>query len=851
MTKNLFSITIILAATLLYPEDIHAHTLLCKDWMGGTYAGQREAFETDANINKNQLRRETASDSAGTKAQCFDFFPTWGERMKLERLNSDPFETKYLISRQYCWARFVFSGDKQCGAPRITKWCFIIPCEFSWDPPEYECWGDTREKTVTNFNSGDEFTMVSGFNIVKLYKVRPMGAFGDRSKNTGKTTKICAYYKTNFLGGWFTDNNSLIGCVDEPLKPVPPTFNFVMPSIDEPYVDQKTPISTLIAKGSRFDQPLAIIKFGDPPIELFLRYKFDGDNFTYNPANLANAQAKVCDKFNNYPATYCAKIPHNRTQEVCVCEKENCDEDIFIGCLPRPIPADSKSAIVGTYVTKVNEIGEMHPAISIIAAHTNSNGEPIILDSEGSEVYQKNGNNYKLDSLGNQTNIPAVDPLQYKKLPLPLSPIIIREYVKQQMQDGQSGQIQNIVTRDSASLYGLNFNAIISKIDPSTGELKQLHIRTPQMRWSKDGCVVTTSESSGYSTFYTVTGKRFRDNCCPSSIIDVGTQIQQCIVPRYLPKCLGSPTSTPPYVDKGKDAPPQNIEAEKAVCPGAYEGPLLNPDGSLVDPSNPDRICIVNDSSWNEAMPKPYCVEMPRPCEEVKIPTSNSGYAIWPKTDQDITQQGICKEEFGFEYARNIEIRLENSNMNLTSDTRIELDKAKNELSLLQQNAKKENRNIQLSEFSMSYGIKNALELDSIKKNGVIISKTGKLTPTRKCTTNVYATTVQNPCVKTSRCKSITEAAPANGNLNVPDASEEYKSNLDTSSGPGNVDKPISNQSTINGQCISPYQNQGASTPTKRACITDYYMIGSEPYILKQIWGDEIENRCSEPPQNP
>ena len=103
MIKNLLLTIIILAAALLYSEDIHAHTLLCKDWMGGTYAGQREAFETDANINKNELRRETARDSAGTKAQCLDFFPTWGERMKLERLNSDPFETKYLISRQYCF----------------------------------------------------------------------------------------------------------------------------------------------------------------------------------------------------------------------------------------------------------------------------------------------------------------------------------------------------------------------------------------------------------------------------------------------------------------------------------------------------------------------------------------------------------------------------------------------------------------------------------------------------------------------------------------------------------------------------------------------------------------------------
>ncbi|MDJ1407313.1 MAG: hypothetical protein MRQ13_02840 [Candidatus Midichloria sp.] len=60
------------------------------------------------------------------------------------------------------------------------------------------------------------------------------------------------------MGSLFTSKKNLIWCVDEPFKPIPPTFNLVMPANAKPYVDPKLDIKTLLANGSRFDQPLAI-----------------------------------------------------------------------------------------------------------------------------------------------------------------------------------------------------------------------------------------------------------------------------------------------------------------------------------------------------------------------------------------------------------------------------------------------------------------------------------------------------------------------------------------------------------------------------------------------------------------
>ncbi|MDJ1407314.1 MAG: hypothetical protein MRQ13_02845 [Candidatus Midichloria sp.] len=80
--------------------------LLCKDRLGGKYAGSKNAFESDP--PSGDVARETSEDDAGVNGQCRDFFPTWRERMKLERLNTDPFETQYQMQRQYCWASWIF-----------------------------------------------------------------------------------------------------------------------------------------------------------------------------------------------------------------------------------------------------------------------------------------------------------------------------------------------------------------------------------------------------------------------------------------------------------------------------------------------------------------------------------------------------------------------------------------------------------------------------------------------------------------------------------------------------------------------------------------------------------------------
>ncbi|MDJ1257407.1 MAG: hypothetical protein MRQ07_01955 [Candidatus Midichloria sp.] len=845
--------------------------LLCKDWLGGKYVGSKNAFESAP--PSEDVARETSEDDAGVKGQCRDFFPTWGERMKLERLNTDPFETQYQMQRQYCWARWILDGEQRCGAPRISKWCLFIPCGFSWDPPAYTCWGDTKTKIVdSSFKSDDEFSLFSSFNIVVLKKIRPQELFPGNLKNTSKRTKICAYFKTNFLGSLFTSKKNLIGCVDEPFKPIPPTFNVVMPANAEPYVDSKLDIKTLLANGSRFDQPVAIVKFDDPqklsPSQLFLRYRFPGDTSKYDAVNVANAEAPVCAKFPTYPITYCAKVTDSNPSQVCVCEQDDCPDNIFIGCLPRPTPKESNIAIMGSYTTFANQFGDQQPAVNLFLSYTDSSGNAIIIDKDNDEVYKKVSDEkyYKKDKAGNETNNPAIMPLQYKKLPLPAPPVIIKEYTKEVVQDDNGNQ-SAIITRGSGSVYGINFSTIIPEMD-SSGNPKKISVRTPQMRWEIDGCVATTQEISGeYPSYYIPAGNRYRDQCCPSSITDVAEQMQQCTLPSYQSKCFGSEFSSPPWKDKDKAAPKQNEVAERAACPGSYEGPLTNRDGSLKDPSHPDKICITNESDWLEALSQPYCIEMPISCDEVKIPTERSGYAIWLKPDPNSNikngadQNGKCDITFGFDYRRDIEIKLNDDVSTLADDdpnkitALTELNKAQSELTRLKAKASAENRNIQLAEFSMANSM--VVATDSITKNGVTISRAAPLTPNKKCIANVYGTNVVNPCVKADSCVAITAASPANGNVTLPSATDNYKAAANNNAAVPNsssLSSPLTDQSQVVGSCAAPYKapvdNTNAPLTPTRQCLTDYYTVGNKVYVLRQVWSDDIQNRCEKPDSN-
>ena len=846
--------------------------LMCSDWLSGHYAGIQPAFESNPKSSDN-IVRDTSIDEAGVKGQCRDFYPTWGERMKLERLNADPFETQYKMTRQHCWARWVLDSYHRCGGPRINKWCLFIPCGFSWDPPAYTCWGDTKIKIAdSNFKSDDEFRLFGSFNIVVLKRIKPQEIFPGDLKNTSKRTKICAYFKTNFIGSLFTSSKNLIGCVDEPFKPVPPTFNVIMPPTAEPYIDPKLNIKTLIANGSRFDQPLAVIKFDDPDTlmssQLFLRYKFPGDNFIYSSTNVANANAPVCGKFKNYPITYCAKVPKSSPSQVCVCEKADCDNEIFIGCLPRPTPKNSNIAIMGSYTTVTNLLGDQQPAINLFFAYTDNSNNPIIIDNDGDEVYQKNSDNkyYKKDKTGYNTDNPAKDPLQYKKLPLPSEPVIIKEYTKELIHNENTGNKSYVITRGSGSAYGITFSAIIPKMD-STGKPKKINVRTPQMRWGIDGCVVTTQEAPGeYPTYYVPAGKRYRDQCCPSSITDVSIQMQKCTLPPYQSKCFGSENSSPPWKDKNLPAPTQDKLAENAACPGSYEGPLTNTDGSLKDPLHPDQICITNESDWEDAMPEPFCQKMPLPCQEVKIPTEQSGFAVWLKTDPDSninsgsTQNGICDITFGFDYRRDIIVTLNDDVSALPDDNinkinaLIEFNKAKDDLTKLKAKAAAENRNIQLAEFQMANNMVITPNSNSITKNGVTITRTAPLIPIRQCVANIYSTNVQNSCVKADTCVAITSSAPINGNLTLPDSSNNYKSAANSNAAianSSNINNPLTDSSQVIGTCVAPYKQKVDSTgntlyPTRK-CITDYYTIGNKVFVLKQIWDNDVQNRCEKP----
>ena len=853
---------LLLTSTLFYYHTAQSHTLFCNDWLTGNYKGH-----DDYGIGQP---RDTSEDDLGFQGQCRDYFPTSNERIKLERIGTDPFDAEYRITRQYCWARWPF--QQQCGGPKLKSvwkngWQLVI--RQTWDPPAYESWGDTKQ---LSFDAGvaDCQTPVTVYNIMgvsqnaTICKVGVGESFPHGGTNELSRDLLCAYLATNFIGIDIKARDALIGCVSMPLKPIPPPFYEVVPSTIEPYLDNSTSMQDLIQLGSRFDQPIAIMKLpsktGGQDDELILRYKFDGDDTVYDGSNtlplIANYNAPQCGKFSSYPTQYCAKVTDNSPDKVCVCEDSSygCQNGIFIGCTPRPTPQDSNLAIVGQYQTEISE-DNSYPSIQVMVAHTDTSKNPILIDDQNKELYYNNDDKkyYQYDDRHNKTAVQSSGTIQFKRLKLPLDDLLLKEYYREVIGQNEDRSYIYKVSRGTASLYGLSLKAIIPQYEYDMNLIK-VNIRSAKMRdcddsgCLTDGCVVTTRENnldSSSAPTIMPSGNRWRDTCCPnpavsvapdgttaSVTLDIDTMVSTCPVPPYQPTCRGSQYSNPPYLNKGQNAPPQDTSAELALCPGSYEGPIVDDKGNAAI----DKICIINDTYWSDILQTPYCITMPAACDPVTIPSEQSGYATWDSnTTSGATQNGVCDIGFGFEKRKVISIKIKNG-LETDAQAIADWDIANSALQNSIDQANKDNRNVQRPELIITENLQ------------VVASE---VVPTRNCISNVFSSQVQNPCVKASGCVPITKAAPVNGNMTIPsspDPSRAYEQDAISNRGSGSISDPQRLSTNISGVCDKDYQgpinDSGLEAQPSLSCITDYYSQGSSIQVLRQFWSNDLSKGC-------
>ena len=593
--------------------------------------------------------------------------------------------------------------------------------------------------------------------------------------------------------------------------------------------------------------------------QLFLRYKFNGDDTIYDGSNnipkIAYYDAPQCGKFSSYPVQYCARVTEDAPDKVCVCQDAafGCEDGIFIGCVSRPTPQDSNIAIVGEYRKDINSDNE-YPSVRVMMSHTDNDQNPILIDDQSKELYYNKDNNryYQYDDNHNKTSIESSGIIQFKRLKLPLQEILLREYYKEIIGQNNDKSYIYKLSRGSASLYGISVKAVIPQYDQYSGLIK-VHVRSARMRdcgdpgCLSDGCVVTTRENSSSTDQITVpAGTRWRDACCPNPVssvaedgtvtsvdLDIETMVSTCAVPPYQNICRGSQYSTPPYLNKGQNAPPQDLLAESALCPGSYEGPIVDDKGNVAT----DKICVINDTYWDDILKNPYCVTMPSACEEVTIPSQKSGYALWDAvSDSGKSQDGVCDIGFGFENKKTISIKIKEGSENDPQAT-IEWDTANSALqnSLIQAN--QDNRNVQTSELILTGNLE------------VVINETK---PTRSCISNVFSSEVQNPCVRASSCIPITKSAPVNGNMtipNSPDPSKAYEEDAIGNTNAGSMTNPQRISTNIIGTCEKDYKNPvddgGSEIQPALVCITDYYSQGTSIQVLRQFWSDNLQYGCA------
>lgn len=584
--------------------------------------------------------RYVTHDDAGVKEVCRNQFKSTNERFILKREVDNQLGTIYKVTRSYCWARNWFR-DNSCSWPTGAAWgdtysgTFLSGDVRGMDDGEGRVvmrrGGYALNVTIDNNDKENIELVGSGLygDHVCLKRFPPRGDMAHGGKNPFKRNAVCAYLVhlrvsdscRNPVGGW---NNALIGCIEEPLKAPPPTYNTVMAAEIAPFVDPKVTFEDYKAKyNSTFDQPVIKLLNGEvstgteakgtPKVgELVLRYKFPGDTTVKD--NLP-ASGRFPESTN--ALVYKAMVDLNNPGEVCACEASDCDKRLYIGCVKRPTPRDSNLKVVAEYA---QHSADKSPGVKVHFALTDANHEIIYYDGDNQRVvFDGKGDAYKADPNGRPTSNPAKGLVTYKKLPLiPREPI--REYY---VGNQDKKEEERSYARDVITVYGVQFQAIIPRMQLD-GTPAFVALDTAQTR--TDGCnaikIADNQDDAQKPPYFVPAGDRDRTYC-------------RCV--------KGKPCPVPESKGCGAGMTDNEEDAAKVYCPGRLKEP------SQVDKSN--TICLQPASSWEFASYRldKLCTKIPTGCQARPEPSISYGISAWGELKRNTSANSICDAETGIE----------------------------------------------------------------------------------------------------------------------------------------------------------------------------------------------------------
>jgi hypothetical protein len=792
-----------------------------------SWAGlQDDCYQEMDGGNKRQAGQfqYISSDSVGIKEYCKTGFPSSGERFILKRTGTDPFDTLYTVRRSYCWAMNGFDSWS-CQWPTGPAWGDDYSASF--DVSDIKTPDDSVGKKALRSGSG-----LNG-HYVCLKRYAPGQQMKHGGTNTTKHNLICGYTVFALMGDacqspWGGWNAAYFGCVEEPLKYGPQTYNVSIPAGLMPYVDPNVELEDTkddrgnlvqgyLSMGSTFDQPLIKIINGYDNAPLVLRFRYDDDSrFIDN--------RPICSAFpNQRNGVYCAKIADSDPSKVCVCEKNLCNENSFLGCVDRPTPRQSNLAIIAEYIDYPGqEDAGGAPAVSPAFALTDSNGDVIYYDSKGAAVYfDKDGNAFKRDSSGKPTSDPAEGRLIYNKLPMPKNPIPIRENSEQKTQ----GNKFTFYKKDMGKVYGVEFTAIIPQFLSDKKTIFSRALETPYTRQTTDGCgalaLAKDPNDPNKPRFYVPAGSRDRTFCaCPE-----GADPRSCAVPPET-KCYNGRVE---YNDP---------EAAKIYCPGKFVENSDNAGGG--------KICLQLSSSWGSqgvsllSDKDIMCADIPNKCKAVKEPVQTSGFSVWPQQEVGNKALGSCLTEGGFqermEYTIDPVAPIERAKFNCSAlKTGANCDETynlvylpafkslTNDLGSMQLAAYSENRNLSKEDIQ---------KLDFNTVGNLHKLAAALLNPARECKANTNQGVVENGCMIKNSCDSISSVNQLNGYaywVKVRDLNESEKKTASTSEYTFNI--------TMEGTCPAGYK-EGDAKPNRKCLIK--YRNGERIF---EKWQDPV-NPC-------
>jgi hypothetical protein len=846
--------------------------LTCKEWLG------------NGNANGEDLMF-LAKDDSMVKAACNDFFPEWTQRSKIERSGA-----RYVISMQQCNMRNIFAsswgdndetGQTYCGDCQRKLKTLCMKCD-SWNPPAKDNWGGIATATFelpntpnsAGFKASPTKFIDSGWggfvnykacvihyevgdlishNISEMPKFHPPSLRGCPQSvgniNCGNLAVVCGYIVRASDNCTSPNKNNLVGCVSVPPLASEIYHASMIPTIvPRVATEEEISLSALIGQyNSKFDQPVVVLITGrgaNLGSIMPLRYKYNGDDTVYD-------DKPQCSPFPNLDnkIRYCAYIPPDMPNKVCVCIEGNCENKKYLGCTSRPTPKQSNLAILADY-QESNSVGIMKtPGVRPIFVRTDPvDGALLITDAQGKDGYINplDGNAYLMQQGARTMNQVNALPFTYKKLTLPSQELII--------QDTQINFEGNGYVDDESEVYGIKFGARIAETindDPKT-----ISILTPETR--QDKCFATTVvQQSSLPPIPIPAGMRDRSLCCPNGSISGlpnATGLPCCPTDGSVAPPLCQPTNinngclscSPSIAQPCKvninndnllndaDIIMNNEEAVKAMCSGQYMWPTNSE-------SIADSICLYNRSSWNWGSESDkLCAAITTDCNAHAIPSITTGYATWQQTTVGNTDEGECKQQYGLV-------------------NRVDYNVAPGGGATPQQRAEAEAKLNALKEIFAPTGLNiPEAEINTISNNyNVIITKTERK-PIRKCMAGGVAT-IKNSCVFANGCPAITQPADFTGNVTWPAAPTI---NLSTADSHIKINTQLDLVETTQN-CMVEGDNgqmQAVDKKAKRACVSVYELpsknvtvtktgvsqkrFGGTPKLLYRYWSGAIQGGC-------